>query len=112
MRRGQVLAINKCTLRALGHPGFLHFWWSESEKVLLIHGSPVATPYAFKVSEYQHSPRYCFRCVRSALLTGIMYATGMTDKAIYVIDGVYHSQLNMVAFRLIDARIQEVELDG
>ena len=100
---GKKIFINKAALRCLGSPENIHFWWSESEKVLLISSAPEKTPLSHSVGKYCYSPRQRLRIQNRDFMAAIMKITNWRAGTIYKIMGEYVPEIDMVAYRINDA---------
>ena len=100
LRCGKMFIINSATLEILGRPRYLLFFWSDSEKVLLIGRSEKSTPGSYKIGEYYYSHPGRARMKDGKFIKEILSHTGWDRDKAYHCDGEYVPSLSMVAFRL------------
>ena len=110
VRLGKEMSINKRVLHALGDPDRLLFWWSESQKVLLIGEAFEATPLSIKVSNRYYDTKTGFKIEKRKFIQTIIKIAGWRQDMIYTVTGEYISELNMVAFKFDDAEGMKVKV--
>jgi hypothetical protein len=110
VKQGKEMSINKRVLHALGDPQYIHFWWCEANRILLIGGAPEESLLTFKISDRYYNTKTGFKIGNSIFIKRIMNITGWHGDAIYTVIGKYISQLNMVSFNLNNAVELELEL--
>ena len=103
VKRGKEMSINRKALYALGTPENILFWWSESQRVLLIGVAPEEAHLSFKISDRYYNTKTGFRIEKSNFLQVFLKIAGWHHDMVYAVTGEYISYLNMVAFRLDDA---------
>jgi len=108
VRLGKEMSINKKVLHTLGDPDKLLFWWSESERALLIGIACDETPLTIKVNNRYYDTKTGLRIEKSNFVQTIIKIAGWRQDMIYTVMGEYISELNMVAFKLDDAECMEV----
>ena len=109
IKLGKAMSINKNVLHVLGNPNNIHFWWSKSERILLIGVAQGKAPLSHEVSDIYYKTRTGFKIRKSNFLQAVMKITGWRQNMIYTVTGEYIAELNMVAFKISDARVLEVE---
>jgi len=116
MKLGKEISINKKVLYALGSPEYILFWWSESQRVLLIGVSPEETSLSFKIGASYYNSRTMFKVRKHQFIKSLLKVAKWHRNVIYAVIGEYISELNMVAFRLDNAEMpefeSEIEADG
>ena len=100
MRSGEMFIMNSTTLELLGRPRYLLFFWSDSEKALLIGRGEKSTPGSYKIGEYYYSHRGRVRIKDGKFIKEILSCTGWDRAKVYHCEGEYVPSLDMVAFRL------------
>jgi hypothetical protein len=103
------MSINKKVFYALGNPEYIHFWWSESQKVLLISEAPENNPLSIKIKDCYYTTKNGFKIERNNFVQVIMKIAGWRPDIIYAVTGEYIVELDMVAFKLNNAEELEVE---
>jgi len=111
LRLGKELTINKKVLYTLNNPKHIQFWWSESEKVLLIGGVTEKTPLSFKINDCYYSTKNGLRFEKRQLIQTIMNVADWRSDTVYAVDGKYIAELDMVAFKISDAMELQIELE-
>ena len=109
VKQGKEMSINKRVLHALGDPQYIHFWWSDSNKILLIGAAPEESPLSLKINERYYSTKTGFKIEKGIFVHKIMKIAGWHHDAIYTVVGEYISYLDMVAFNLSTAVELEME---
>ena len=71
--------------------------------MLLIGGSLKETALSIKVSKSYYSSRVMFKIRKRQFVQAFMSITGWCHNMIYVVNGDYIPELNMIAFRLGNA---------
>jgi hypothetical protein len=108
---GVNIGIHRSVLRFLGNPESLHFWWSESEKALLVAPCPAQSRAAVPIStRYYETNNGCVFSNRQ-LMRAIQNLTGWPDGSKNKIKGSCLPEQKMVAFRINEA-ITEVRSNG
>jgi len=108
---GTEMAINRKVLYALGSPRHIHFWWSESHRVLLIGAIAEETPLSFRVRERFYTARTGFKIENRPFLREIMRIAGWHKDMICAVKGTFIPELGMVAFKLDEADEMEIVAD-
>lgn len=103
LKLGKRMSMNKKLFHELGNPANIHFWWGQSQRVLLIGSASGKTPFSFEINERYYAKRSSFKIDNSKLMQAVMKITDWRSDMIYVIYGEYISELGMVAFKLDDA---------
>ena len=109
LRFGKDMTINKRTLRILGEPRYIHIWWGESQRVILLAGAPEKTQYSFSVSAYCYTYFGKLRINTVGFIKAIMRVTNWRSDSVYMVCGEYIPELDMVAFKLDSAVITAPE---
>ena len=105
------MAINRHVLRSIGSPKHIQFWWSASEKTLLIGNAQIETPFSFGVSEYSYKTKGNMNIRSLIFLKALINTVKWQENAAYAMLGEYVPELDMVAFRTVDAVKMEVNAD-
>ena len=100
---GVKVAINRNVLRALGTPKHIQFWWSLSERLLLIGSAPSQSHYSIEISDHCYRLHGNTNFRNSKLMNAIMSVTQWNSNMTYAILGEYDPVLNMVIFPICDA---------
>ena len=100
MRSGEMFIMNSATLEKLGRPRYLLFFWSDSEKALLIGRGEKSTPGSYKIGEYYYNHPGRVRMKNGKFIKEIFSRTDWDRDKVYHCDGEYVPSLSMVAFRL------------
>jgi len=100
---GAKVAINRNVLLALGTPKHIQFWWSFSERLLLIGNAPSQSPYSIEISDHCYRLHGNTNFRNSKLMNAIMGVTQWSSNITYAILGKYDPVLNMVVFPICDA---------
>ena len=108
MKLGTEISINRRVLYALGNPQYINFWWSESQRVLLIGAATEETLLSFRIRERYYASKTGYKIERHQFLQAVMRIAGWHDNMICVVKGSYIPELDMVAFKLDDAEKMEV----
>ena len=111
LRLGKDLAVNKKVLYALNNPKHIHFWWSESEKVLLIGKAAEKTPLSFKINDCYYTTKNGLRFEKRQLIQTIMNIADWRSDTVYAVDGKYIAEIDMVAFKLTEAMELQIETE-
>jgi len=111
LRLGKDLAVNKKVLYALNNPKHILFWWSESEKVLLIAAAAEKTPLSFNINDCYYTTKNGLRFEKKQLIETIMKIADWRSDTVYVVDGKYIEELDMVAFKLSEAMELKIETE-
>lgn len=109
LKLGKEMSVGRKALHALGDPENIQFWWSKSQRVLLISDAQPATPLSFKVNDRYYNTKTGFRIENRKFLHAIMNITGWHHDMIYSLTGEFVSAINMVAFRISDANVMKIE---
>jgi len=109
MKFGTELSINKKVLYALDNPRYIHFWWSESRRVLLIGAVAEETPLSFEIKDRYYETRSGFKLKKPLFLQAIMSVADWHENMICAVKGKFIPELGMVAFMLDDAKEIEIE---
>lgn len=108
IKLGREMSINKKVLYALGNPVNINFWWSESQRVMLISGATEKSPLSFSISDRFYTTKSGFKIEKSKFMQTIMKIADWRRDMIYTVTGEYLPELGMVAFKLDDA--EEIEI--
>lgn len=109
IKLGEEMSINKKVLHALGDPENIHFWWSDSQRVLLISDATQKTLLSFKINERYYNTKTGFKIGNLKFMQTIMNITGWSHDMIYTVTGEFISAVNMVAFKISDADEMKIE---
>ena len=103
VRLGKKMSINKKVFHALDDPKYIQFWWSKSQKVILIGEAPEKTSLSFVVNDNYYDKKTGFKIEKNKFIQTIMKLSEWRSDMIYTVTGEYISELNMVAFKLDNA---------
>ena len=101
---GNGIGINKSVLNALGRPDYLLFWWGVSEKVLAISPADRLTELSIPVPKYFYGTRNGSKIKNWKLMRALAGITGWAYASNHRLNGEYIPGLNIIAFRIDDAR--------
>ena len=111
LKLGYEMSINRRVLYALDNPRYINFWWSRSQRVLLIGVATEDAPFSVKVDERYYKGKTGFRINNSQFLQMIMELADWHDNMICAVQGNFVPELNMVAFKLDEAEKSDGESD-
>jgi len=112
LKLGLEMPISRKVLTCIGRPPHIHFWWSEPQRVLFIGAATEETPLSFKVWKRYYETRAGFKIRNVQFLQTIMKIAGWDENMICAVKGEYIPKLNMMAFRLDDADIMDVNSEA
>jgi len=111
LKLGAEMPISRKVLISIGKPPYIQFWWSESQRVLFIGAATEEALLSFKVQKRYYETRSGFKIRNIQFIQTIMKIAGWDENMICVVKGEYIPKLNMMAFRLDDADIMDVNLE-
>jgi len=111
IHKDEYFTIYKLTLRLIGNPPNITFWWSGRDKTLLIGGSDASSRQSFRVNSCYYEHRCTLKIRARNLVKAIAKLAGLSKNAVYIVNGEYIGELNMVGFKMTEANMEVVESD-
>jgi hypothetical protein len=100
--------LTTAVLKALGKPTSIEFWWSVSEKILLISASENESEYSFELPYNIYTvPKTRSKLYNFALLQKLCELYGWEKNTYAHFGGEYLPDLQMVAFKPLSIEIHE-----
>lgn len=111
IKNANEIGIYKSVLWSLGRPSNIQFWWSESQKTLLVGAAKENTDTSFPIPDYIYSYQNGLKFSGRKLLKTLCLLSELNSSVVYKIKGEFIPEIDMVAFKINNA-LTEVCVNG
>ena len=107
--KGRVMSVSMKTLRVLGCPKFIQFWYSPKGNALFIGAADEQTSLSFPVKERYYNSKSGFQLQNGSFIRAVQDFAEWGRCATCAVDGEYLDAIGMVAFPLNDTRMEDYD---